>query len=359
MKDKLFYARDYLLNKGLTQTAVTAILGNFVHESGMETDIQEKGHTQEGWGLAQWGGERKAALHAFAKKQGRPATDMDVQLDFTVKELKHRHHRENGKITKYSQWDVLNSYDDYKVATKYFMDQFEMPLASTAREDLRQNYANSVWNSFQGIVPTTHYIDREKKRFIHTPEFNDIKIDIPKKDSSQLGIRESAGEIAKINNEPNVFDKEYGLFTMGVSALMDSLSFGDKISTYNKKIKEFKEFLRVSTPNTSHIAISSSMNTRNALNLILSSLGTDNANQTEYIASTLMGDPSRDISREYRKISNIPADIFGRLTMPKFRAEMFEAMVGKINEREIERSGTQAYLDLILERADAIDNGGI
>ncbi|PBB68141.1 hypothetical protein CK228_13610 [Mesorhizobium sp. WSM4312] len=57
---------------------------NFKDESSFNTDIV--GDNGNAIGLAQWNGQRKANLEAFARDNGKSATDFNTQLDFFMKE---------------------------------------------------------------------------------------------------------------------------------------------------------------------------------------------------------------------------------------------------------------------------------
>lgn len=76
---------DYLRSKGLSETATAGIMGNIDMESGFNTSSTNG--SSGAFGLVQWLGGRKSNLYAFAKKQGKPATDIIVQLDFLWNEL--------------------------------------------------------------------------------------------------------------------------------------------------------------------------------------------------------------------------------------------------------------------------------
>jgi N-acetylmuramoyl-L-alanine amidase len=77
---------NYLTGKGLTTQQAAGFLGNMEAESGINPGTQEYG-TGIGYGLVQWSYERRTNLENFAKKQGKPVSDIDVQLDFLWKEL--------------------------------------------------------------------------------------------------------------------------------------------------------------------------------------------------------------------------------------------------------------------------------
>src|SRR5699024_4490726 len=55
------------------------------------------------FGIAQWMGSRKAGLDAFAKKEGKKNTDLDVQLDYLWKEMQSDYESNNLKNAGWSK----------------------------------------------------------------------------------------------------------------------------------------------------------------------------------------------------------------------------------------------------------------
>lgn len=77
---------DYFIEKGLTKEQAAGIVGNLHRESGLDPGIEEKGNGI-GYGLAQWSFGRRDNLEAYAREQGKPVSDLKLQLDFLWKEL--------------------------------------------------------------------------------------------------------------------------------------------------------------------------------------------------------------------------------------------------------------------------------
>lgn len=132
---------SYLQNNlGLNKDAAAGVLGNLQQESGLESDINQGGarggpsannadDNQNGYGLAQWGGVRKEGLEQFASQQGKPASDLGVQLDYLAKEVGEK----PGLV------DALNSAGSPDAAAKVWDQQFEM--ASDPQMQNRNQYA--------------------------------------------------------------------------------------------------------------------------------------------------------------------------------------------------------------------------
>jgi hypothetical protein len=75
---------NYFVAKGLTPAQSAGIDGNFGAESGWNpTDTNSIG----AYGIAQWLGGRKAGLQQFASQQGKPVSDLGLQLDYVWHEL--------------------------------------------------------------------------------------------------------------------------------------------------------------------------------------------------------------------------------------------------------------------------------
>lgn len=78
-------AHAFFTSRGYSPEQSAGIVGNLVHESGM--DPAALGDSGTSGGLAQFHNERLAALKAFAAEKGKPATDFQTQLEFIEKEL--------------------------------------------------------------------------------------------------------------------------------------------------------------------------------------------------------------------------------------------------------------------------------
>lgn len=80
-----------LTKEGLSPLAAAAIVGNLIQESGLRTSARNPGDGRDGSdsiGLAQWNAERARRLKTFAAAKGKPADDLDTQVEFLALELK-------------------------------------------------------------------------------------------------------------------------------------------------------------------------------------------------------------------------------------------------------------------------------
>jgi len=79
-------AYQFFIGKGYRPEEAAGIVGNLVHESGMNpASIGDSGTSV---GLAQFHNERAAALRQFAASRGKPVTDFQTQLEFVDQELR-------------------------------------------------------------------------------------------------------------------------------------------------------------------------------------------------------------------------------------------------------------------------------
>ena len=124
---------DYFKNKGLNDKAIAGVMGNIQQESGFNTTATNS--SSGAYGLFQWLGSRKTALHQFAQQNNGSASDIDTQLDFMWYELET-----SEKKTKNALFSDYASASDY--ATK-FEKLFERSGGSALSN--RQNYAENFY----------------------------------------------------------------------------------------------------------------------------------------------------------------------------------------------------------------------
>lgn len=110
---------DYFVEKGLTPQQSAGIVGNMQRESGLNPGIQEYG-SGIGFGLVQWSFDRRTQLANFAAEQGKPASDMQTQLDFIWKEL---------NTTERATLDAFRSNPNMSAgeAAQVFCQKYERP----------------------------------------------------------------------------------------------------------------------------------------------------------------------------------------------------------------------------------------
>ena len=95
-------------------------------------------------GLAQWLGGRKDKLEALAKKEGKEATNLGVQLDYLDQELNESYYSKNKEIF---------TYTDVRKATKAWLMDFEGMSKNPEQWYLSQRYAYADhWYSVFGTT---------------------------------------------------------------------------------------------------------------------------------------------------------------------------------------------------------------
>ena len=113
-------AYNYFVSKSLSPVTSAAIVGNFAQESNV--------NPSDGGGyMAQWGGGRLDNLNAFAQHEGKPVTDLGVQLDFVATELRILPVPSGLTAGDYSSTlSSTKAQTDISDATGYFMGTYPL-----------------------------------------------------------------------------------------------------------------------------------------------------------------------------------------------------------------------------------------
>jgi hypothetical protein len=138
-------AHAFFTSRGYTPEQSAGIVGNLVHESGMQPGAV--GDSGTSGGLAQFHDERLTALKSYAASQGKPATDFKTQLEFIDKELNSTEAPTRAKLM------AARTPED---AAKAFID-YERPQGWTPQNPAgglgyqsRVNFARQVFNGQPG-----------------------------------------------------------------------------------------------------------------------------------------------------------------------------------------------------------------
>jgi hypothetical protein len=138
-------AHAFFISKGYTPEQSAGIVGNLVHESGVNPNSYTPNDAGTGpsAGIAQFHAERLTALKAYAASVGKPANDFQTQLGFIDKEL---HTTESGTLAK------LQGAKTPEQAAAAFID-YERPSGWSPQNPAggmgyqsRINLARSVYN---------------------------------------------------------------------------------------------------------------------------------------------------------------------------------------------------------------------
>lgn len=129
---------NYFVGKGLTPEQAAGIAGNFAHESYSNPDQHQLGGGP-GYGLAQWeDGGRLQELQNFAAQNGKPISDLGLQLDFVWHEL---------NTTESASLASLRSAGSAADAAYVFERDYERAGVPAIAE--RQNYAQQALNQYR------------------------------------------------------------------------------------------------------------------------------------------------------------------------------------------------------------------
>lgn len=137
-EEKIF---NYFLSRGLSPIASAGIDGNFAGESTWNP-------ASSGGYLAQWQGSRATALGNFAKSQGKPITDLQLQLDFVWFGLTHQ---PGGDGDYRSLLKDLKAAKTVEEATTKFMEVYERP--GIPHLDKRIAAAKATLNKYSNNAP--------------------------------------------------------------------------------------------------------------------------------------------------------------------------------------------------------------
>lgn len=168
MNEQTIWTR--LINEGFTREGAAGLMGNLYAESmlnpqNLQNTFEKKlGYSdatytkavdstayknfvndKAGYGLAQWTYyTRKQALLNFARSQNKSIGDLDMQLDFLIKELKESF----SKV-----YNSLKTITSVREASNIVLLQFEKPAdQSNTVKNLRSSYAQKYYEQFANLV---------------------------------------------------------------------------------------------------------------------------------------------------------------------------------------------------------------
>lgn len=135
---KAEYAYKFYLNKGYTPQASASIVGNLIHEGGLNTtaegDVGYKGGSS--FGVAQWRGDR---LNKLKSMYGKDWNKLDNQLEFVHWELNN---------TEKSAGDALKKAKSVWEAGRVFANSYERPKLKFDQDETRQTHVADVYRNY-------------------------------------------------------------------------------------------------------------------------------------------------------------------------------------------------------------------
>lgn len=136
---------NFFIDKGLTAEQSAGIAGNFFAESGLQLNIVNP--SSRAYGLAQWLGERKQNLFAFASSRGESVGNisLETQLEFTWSEL------QSFKSLGLTDLKAQNTVED---AVTSFVNKFERPSTAEIAQSLNKRivYAKKFLTEYKNIA---------------------------------------------------------------------------------------------------------------------------------------------------------------------------------------------------------------
>lgn len=165
------YTFNYFVQRGYSQTAAAAIVGNIMWESGSGGSFNFPLHTEEagskiGIGMCQWSYSRRTSFENYCQSKGVSwkNSTLLMQCEFLEKELKGDYGAQwltslsaySSNVAQYrmtlAQFKQVNDIDK---ATGAFCFCFERPNEAKAHLSERKQYARNVYNAFAVIHDRT------------------------------------------------------------------------------------------------------------------------------------------------------------------------------------------------------------
>lgn len=133
---------NFYVDNGYSPEQAAGFVGNYFQESGLNPTIV---NSLGAIGIAQWL-DRRPALEAFANQKGKPPTDLDVQLEFSLFELKGSESAANSAIKAVDG----SGPDAVKEVTVVIRVSYERPGESEANDPNRIAKALEVYEKYSG-----------------------------------------------------------------------------------------------------------------------------------------------------------------------------------------------------------------
>ena len=217
---------------GMSPVGACAMLGNMQAESGLQSNIAQRGMTSlsdeaytlaadrgtigfatdaVGYGLCQWTYcTRKAGLLSFAKQRGKSVGDEQTQVYYCIRELQDDFS---------ALWSYLRKTDDIDTATDRICAEFERPAVNnflTRREHAKRYYAELTGNAMSLEIGADERADRRTGQdpvpTAQTPPPQAVPLPLAGE------VKTAAGETAKLLFERVV---QIGLVGLGYDADRD------------------------------------------------------------------------------------------------------------------------------------------
>lgn len=129
-------AFNFLISHSFSPVQASAIIGNFIYQSGM--DPKEASYGIAGWDPASG---RKQGLEEFADERSLDIEDLGTQLAFFIYDF---------TTNRYLGYAKFKTLTNIKVASDYFCDKYMRPDAASANKSRRIDNAKRVLENYNG-----------------------------------------------------------------------------------------------------------------------------------------------------------------------------------------------------------------
>lgn len=143
-----------LINEGLPEITVAAIMGNIEAESSFNYTVENE---IGAYGLCQWYSSRRFALQDFASDIGLAENDLEAQIAYLIHEL-NLPGTLNGYYGSVKSLAELKAIDDLEMATEQFCLAFEragLPDDPSVHMDKRKSNAKKWYDKYTGTYTAT------------------------------------------------------------------------------------------------------------------------------------------------------------------------------------------------------------
>lgn len=145
------YIKAGLMKRGMQEHHADGMIMNMYDESKLDPGIEEGAlnrHGTRGFGLVQWtdtspGIGRRSDLMRYAESKGRPANDIDMQLDYLMIEL-------NG--SEKGAWNQIQATTNAGDAGAAIVSKFLRPAAQYRDQRIRNYTGGAGWNGAAGVT---------------------------------------------------------------------------------------------------------------------------------------------------------------------------------------------------------------
>jgi Phage tail lysozyme len=220
--------KEKLSNFNLSDAKIAAFVGNFQQESNLKSDIE---NSIGAFGIGQWLGSRKEELKKFAILQGKPITDLDLQVDFIAHELNTT---EKKVLKQLSKIPVGIDEKEEAAEAAYIIRRFyERPGESEARDDNRIQYSLDTLEAIQ----TQQKLQTEQEqpsmtaRVSETSSTNSASNNSPPVNRPKMLLRDFT--VDKANGIRTTANLGSGVIRVREDIVQDLAFIKDKLNQYN------------------------------------------------------------------------------------------------------------------------------